>query len=177
MHDISDTTIVPYQSDWPEKFKIEKENLKKVFGEAALEIEHIGSTSIPGLAGKPIIDIVVMIEDYRQADDFTPLLAKIGYIEQPASTERNYYTKGMPTDIHLSIAFTDRGGFWPRQIIFREYLRKHPDVRQEYERLKKELLQNDPTGRGSYLGGKTEYVHRVLDRAGWKEGQKYREEQ
>lgn len=175
MHDISDITIVPYQSDWPEKFKIEKENLQKVFGGAALEIEHIGSTSIPGSAAKPIIDIVVMIEDYRQADTFTPQLASIGYIVQPGSTERNYYSKGMPTDVHLSIAFAERGGFWPRQILFRDYLRKHADVRQEYERLKKELLQADPTGRGSYLEGKTEFVHRVLDRAGWKEGQKYRE--
>ncbi len=175
MNDISDTTIVPYQSDWPEKFAIEKENLKKVFGEAALEIEHIGSTSIPGLAAKPIIDIVVMIEDYRQAARFAPLLANIGYVVQPASTERDYYIKGMPTDFHLSIAFADRGGFWPRQIIFREYLRKHPDVRQQYEQLKKELLQADPTGRGSYLAGKTEFVHGVLDRAGWKEGHKYRE--
>ena len=175
MSNISHTKIIPYQSDWPKKFQVEKENLQKVFGDTALEIEHIGSTSIEGLSSKPIIDIVVMVENHENANYFTESLSKIGYKFHSSSTERLFYTKADPIEYHLSIAYANRGGFWPRQILFRDYLRAHPEVRDEYAKLKNDLLQKDPTGSNGYIAGKTEFVQRILKLAGLKENQKYKD--
>lgn len=173
MSNIAHTKIIPYQSDWSEKFLLEKENLQKVFGGTALEIEHIGSTSIEGLSSKPIIDIVVMIENHENANAFADGLAQIGYKFHSSSTERQFYTKGDPIEYHLSIAYANKGGFWPRQILFRDYLRTHPEVRDEYAKLKTDLLLKDPTGIDGYIAGKTEFVQRILKLARLKENQKY----
>ena len=147
--------LLPYQSDWKKKFDLEKEHLKRVFGEAALEIEHIGSTAIPGLSAKPIIDIAVMIEDHKDAESFTQPLVQIGYAFHSNSTERHFYRMGNPVAFHLSIAYADQGGFWPRQILFRDYLRMHPEFLAEYENIKKDLIEKYPIGDGGYSEGKT----------------------
>jgi GrpB-like predicted nucleotidyltransferase (UPF0157 family) len=173
MDNISHTIIMPYQPSWRDKFEKEKIVLQNLFNNKAIEIEHIGSTSIEGLPSKPIIDIAVMIDNQSDADTFTESLAKIGYKFHSSSTERHFYRKGDPIEYHLSIAYTDRGGFWPRQIMFRDYLRSHLEARNEYAKLKKNLLQQDPTGVGEYLSGKTEFVNKILKLAGLKDGQKY----
>lgn len=173
MNDISNTKIVPYQYDWPKKFQAEKERLQDIFGSKALEIEHIGSTSIEGLSSKPIIDIVVMIENHQDVGIFTDPLAKIGYKFDSSSTERYYYVKGDPVKYHLSIAYADQGGFWVRQILFRDYLRNHHDSRDEYAKLKEGLSQKDSIGNDEYIGGKSDFVYKILSLAGWKGDQRY----
>lgn len=97
----------------------------------------------------------------------------MGYKFHSASTERYFYTKGVPIKYHLSIAYADRGGFWSRQILFRDYLKNHPGVRDEYAGLKEDLLQKYPSGSDEYMRGKTGFVQKVLKLAGLKEGQKY----
>lgn len=173
MTDIFNIKIVPYQHDWPKKFQTEKEKLQDIFGNKSLEIEHIGSTSIEGLSSKPIVDIVVMIENYQDADIFTEPLSKIDYRFDSSSTERHYYVKGNPVEYHLSIAYANQGGFWSRQILFRDYLRSHTEARNEYAKLKEELLRRDPSGSNEYIGGKTNFVYKILDLAGWNIDQKY----
>ena len=123
---------MPYQPSWPGKFLHAKELLQKVFGNKTIEIEHIGSTSIEGLPSKPIIDIAVMIDDHKDVDTFTESLAKIGYKFHSSSTERHFYRKGDPIEYHLPIAYADRGGFWPRQILFRDYLQSGCDFNTTY---------------------------------------------
>ena len=154
-----------FDPEWRHKYDVEKRGLLAVFGDAALEIEHIGSTSIDGLASNPIIDIAVMIERHNDADSFTQALAAAGYTFHSFSTERHFYVKGRPREVHLSVAYSDQGGFWPRQILFRDYLRMHPAVCKEYAQLKAELLKRDPTGE-SYSEGKTGFVYRILELAG-----------
>ncbi len=169
--------ISPYQADWQEKFSAERDRLEAVFGDAALEIEHIGSTAVEGLASKPIIDIAVMVKSHESADGFIEPLAKIGYEFLPSTcwnippsrAERHFLIKGDPIEYDLSIAYTDRGGFWPRQILFRDFLRDQTEARDEYAVLKGRLLQADPSGEG-YSGGKTDFVFRILRQAGWAEG-------
>lgn len=163
-----------YQRNWPKKFQAEKEKLQDVFGNKALEIEHIGSTSIEDLPSKPIIDMVVMIENHQDADTYTKPLAKIGYKFDSVSTKRHYYVKGDPIEYHLSIAYADRGGFWSRQILFRDYLRNYTEARDEYAKLKESLLQKDPTGGDEYVAEKSDFVYKILCLAGWKDGQKYK---
>jgi GrpB-like predicted nucleotidyltransferase (UPF0157 family) len=114
-----------------------------------------------------------MIERVEDADSFTEPLASLGYRFHSSSTERHYYVKGDSIDFHLSVAYAHQGGFWSRQIMFRDYLRSHSDVRDSYEKLKRKLLQEDPSGTNAYFAGKSDFVYSVLRLAGWKEGQKY----
>lgn len=167
MNNISHTILQPYQASWKEKFDQEKSKLLGVFGNKAIAIEHIGSTSIPGLSAKAIIDIVVLIEKAEEGDEFIEAAEKSGYrYNRPSSSgERHFFRKGDPTEFHLSIAYKDKGGFWDRQILFRDYVRERDDLRDEYARLKNSLLQNDPTGMDSYITGKSEFVNKVLERA------------
>jgi GrpB-like predicted nucleotidyltransferase (UPF0157 family) len=164
MSDTSHTQLLPYQASWKEKFQTEKEKLQNIFGDRALKIEHIGSTSIEGLTSKPIIDIAVLIAKREDSDKFVESLSQFGYwYDKPNSSgERHFFRKGKPTEFHLSIAYTDGGGFWERQILFRDYLRGHPETLVEYAALKENLLKNDPTGNDSYIRSKTDFVQRIL---------------
>jgi GrpB-like predicted nucleotidyltransferase (UPF0157 family) len=164
MNDLSHTILSSYESSWEDKFEVEKNNLLKIFNGKAIAIEHIGSTSISGLSSKPIIDIAVLIEKREDGDIFIGLVEKLGYQYDKlnSSGERHFFRKGNPTEFHLSIAYKDKGSFWERQILFRDYLRKHPDFRDEYQKLKRKLLKDDPTGKGSYLSDKSEFVAKIL---------------
>lgn len=156
--------LFPHQPNWGEKFEQEKDKIREIFGEKALEIEHIGSTSIEGLTSKPIIDIAVLIEKREDADTFVDPLDQLGYRydKENSSSERHLFRKGDPTEFHLSIAYKNQGGFWDRQILFRDYLRKHPDARDEYAGIKAEMLLKDPTGGDEYISGKSEFIQRIL---------------
>lgn len=172
MHNPSHTKIVSYQEEWPKKFESEKQKLQAIFCDKALEIEHIGSTSIPGMSSKPIIDIAVLIDHIDDAESFVNDLKKIGYVHDTdgVSTERHFFRKYREDNFHLSIAYKNQGGFWPRQILFRDYLRNHLDLRNEYDTLKQNLLEQDPSGSDEYIGGKTDFVYKILELAGWEEG-------
>lgn len=152
----------------------EAELLRPVFGDALIDIEHIGSTSIPGLSSKPIIDIAVLIRTHHEADSFIEPLMELGYVfnkELHAKTqfpERHFFRKGEPTQFHLSVAYADKAKFWPRQILFRDYLRSHPEARDEYARLKEKLIKEDPTGSDMYISGKTAFVSAVLKETGFE---------
>jgi GrpB-like predicted nucleotidyltransferase (UPF0157 family) len=167
MNDTSHIQLLSHQSFWKEKFQSEKDKIQKIFSDKAIGIEHIGSTSIDGLSSKPIIDIAVLIEKREYADNFIEGLNKIEYwYDKPNSSgERHFFRKGNPTEFHLSIAYSDKGNFWERQIIFRDYLRNHSDVRDGYAKLKENLLRNDQTGKAGYVVGKTEFVQKILNLA------------
>ena len=167
MKDLSHTILISYQPSWEHKFEMEKDELKKIFGDKAIAIEHIGSTSIPGLSAKPIIDIAMLIEKREDGDGFIKPVRELGYQYDKlnSSGERHFFRKGNPTEFHLSIAYKDKGSFWERQILFRDYLRSYPEFRDEYRRLKENLLQNDPSGKGNYISGKSEFVNKVLELA------------
>jgi len=169
--------ILPYNPEWVEMYETEVEKLKEVFGKELLGIEHIGSTSVLGLDSKPIIDIMVLIASYRDADKYIEALGTIGYPfdkdihEKTEFPERHLFRKGNPTEFHLSIAYADRGSFWKRQLAFRDYLRTHPEERDRYAELKHRLIKEDPTGQNSYIGDKTDLINEMLDKSGfvrWK---------
>ncbi len=171
----SHTIIVPYNNQWEDKYLKEKNSLLDLLGDKIINIEHIGSTSVKGLSSKPIIDIVTIIKNFEPAKNFNKILKDLGYKFHSSSTERHFYRKGEPISYHLSIAFSNKGGFWVRQILFRDYLRKNDDAREEYQKLKKRLLKNDPTGVNDYFAGKDVFVKKILKLAGWKENQTYSE--
>jgi GrpB-like predicted nucleotidyltransferase (UPF0157 family) len=174
--DSSYENILPYNPDWAHRYEEEADKLKEVFGEELLGIEHIGSTSVPGLLAKPIIDIMVLIDSHKNAEKYIPKLEALDYpfdstAHTDISTERHLFRKGSPTQYHLSIAYADRGSFWKRQLAFRNYLREHPEERDRYAALKQELIKKDPTGKGTYIGDKTDLINEILDKSGfvrWK---------
>jgi len=163
--DSSHVVLIPHQQSWENKFEAEKLRLLEIFSNKAIAVEHIGSTSIPGLSSKPIIDIAVLIEKREDGDSSIIPLEKFGYSYDKlnSSGERHLFRKGNPTEFHLSIAYKDKGSFWERQILFRDYLRNHPEFRDEYQKLKEKLLQTDPTGKDGYLSGKTEFIDKILE--------------
>jgi GrpB-like predicted nucleotidyltransferase (UPF0157 family) len=131
-------TLQPHTDLWKIQFEKESVEIKEVFGSNLLDIQHIGSTSIPDLLSKPIIDIAVRIALFSNADKFIKPLGEIGYVYKPemSSTERHFFQKGNPIQFHLSISYDDRGGYWKRQILFRDYLRNNTEARREYESIK-----------------------------------------
>jgi GrpB-like predicted nucleotidyltransferase (UPF0157 family) len=106
-----------------------------------------------------------LIEKRENGDSFVEALSQLGYrYDKPNSSgERHFFRKGKPTGFHLSIAYADKGDFWKRQILFRDYLKKHPEARDEYDTLKRNLLKRDPTGTDGYIRSKTEFILRILD--------------
>jgi len=169
--------ILPHDHEWVGIYEKEAERLRAVFGNDLLGIEHIGSTSVPGLVSKPIIDIMVLVPTATDADKFIESLATLGYPfdqalhDKTEFPERHFFRKGDPTEFHLSVAYADKGSFWKRQLAFRDYLRAHPEERDRYAELKQKLITEDPTGQGSYIGGKTDLINEMLDKSGfirWK---------
>ena len=175
--DSSHEKIVPYNPEWVDMYNTETSKLKEVFGRELIGIEHIGSTSVPRLSAKPIIDIMVLVASSDIADQMIPKLKELGYPfdmelhKKTQSPERHLFRKGNPTEYHLSIAYTDKGSFWKRQLAFRDYLREHSEERDRYAKLKQELIKKDPTGKDAYIVSKTDLINEILDKSGfvrWK---------
>ena len=165
--------FLSYQSSWKEKFIKEKEKLQEIFGEEAMAIEHIGSTSIEGLSAKTIIDIAVLVKSIDDVKYFVSRALLLGYIYQiPVSSgERIFFRKGNPVEYHLSIV-CPKHTFWERNILFRDYLRKHPKLIKEYEDLKKNNLKITPekdfedlSYSKIYNQGKGDFIKKILDLA------------
>ena len=161
--------VVPYQSGWKELFAREADLLRSALGEKALCIEHIGSTSIPGMASKPILDIMVAVVSLTQATELIPVVEELGYEYKPHDTipERLFFAKEHPPENrthHLNL--TKQGsGFWKNQLAFRDYLRAHDQIAAEYADLKKRLAEEYAHTHQLDPDGKSEFVARVLELA------------
>jgi GrpB-like predicted nucleotidyltransferase (UPF0157 family) len=129
-----------------------------------LDVHHIGSTSIPGLSAKSIIDIAVLIPSLEDAQKYLSPLAELGYEYKPAqsSQERYFFVKANPVQFHLSLAQSEKFSYWKRQILFLDYLREHPDTLRQYEELKKDLIKKFPDAGPQYTEGKSEFIQNIL---------------
>ncbi len=164
--------ICEYDAKWPQKFERQRRGLVKAIGDKAVAIEHIGSTAVPGLGAKPVIDIMVGLRQLSDAADCIEPLKKIDYRYVPKLEaeipERRFFQKGSSSvpekHYHLHLAEMD-SEFWNDHILFRDYLRRHPDVAQEYCRLKKFLAAKHRLDREAYTEGKTSFINSILARA------------
>lgn len=159
--------VVDYDPQWPVLFEQEKEGIIAALGDNALMIEHIGSTAVPELAAKPVIDIGVGIRSLADAPVLIPCIEKLGYIYEPALEqllpERRFFWKGTRTvhTCHLHLAEVDNPVLL-RPLHFRDYLRKHPGTAEEYAVLKKELAKICAQDIDAYVTGKTGFVEKVM---------------
>jgi len=158
--------IVPYQSTWKEYFEQEARLFRRTLRKKALHVQHHGSTSIPGMMAKPILDILVAVESLDDASSLIPLLESTGYIYRSHNTipERLFFAKESAPQIrthHLSLTeFESR--FWRNQLAFRDYLRTHKRIAAEYIELKKQLAEYYARTNHLDREWKTDFVNKVL---------------
>jgi GrpB-like predicted nucleotidyltransferase (UPF0157 family) len=165
--------IVAYDPAWPAHFEAEASKLRATFGELALRIEHVGSTSVPGLAAKAVIDIQVSVASLASPERFLPLLAQLGYLHVPMGDFDLVYPWFVkPHDwpsthhVHLCVQGDEQER---RHLAFRDHLRCHPEVAAEYVALKRSLAAANHgrtlESRECYSLSKTGFVESVLARA------------
>lgn len=162
--------IVPYDPRWPARFERASRQILSVIGGYIKRIEHIGSTAVPGLAAKPVIDILIGVRSLEDATSFLPPLAPLGYTYIPEHEEtfpeRRYLHRilnGRHTHhLHLVEPESD---FFRVQLLFRDYLRAHPDTAAQYGALKVQLAEKYHLDREAYTNAKSEFIKEVLHRA------------
>jgi GrpB-like predicted nucleotidyltransferase (UPF0157 family) len=158
--------ILDYDPEWPLCFEREAMRIKALLGEHVLLIEHVGSTSVPGLAAKPIIDIVLAIADSADEPTYVPTLEAAAYvlrIREPDWHEHRMF-KGPDTDINLHVFSLDCLEI-DRMLLLRNWLRKEASDRQLYERTKRELALKNWKDVQHYANAKTSVVEEILARA------------
>lgn len=158
--------VVLYDPNWPEFFERERARIEALVGEWVEAIEHVGSTSVPGLDAKPVVDLMAGVRSLRDGDLRVRLLEGLGYKDRGEAgvPGRIFLRKASPRAFHLNLAVVG-GGFWEKHLLFRDYLRAHPGTAREYARLKHELARRFRYDREAYTDAKTGFVEGVLERA------------
>jgi GrpB-like predicted nucleotidyltransferase (UPF0157 family) len=161
--------IVPYQEAWQAYFAAEAGLLQRASGEKALGIEHIGNTSIPSTAAKPVIDMMVAVPSLKESQELIPVVEALGYQYRPDDPvpERLSFAKECCPQIrthHLNLTALG-SGFWMNQLAFRDYLRAHPEVAQAYMDLKLRLAEVYMQTNEIDPQCKTAFVARVVELA------------
>ncbi len=161
--------IEEYQRNWPQEFEEEKELLGKVLPASSV-IEHIGSTAVPGLAAKPIIDIMIGLTDFTVADELVPRIVSLQYeylkyIEAQIPYRRFFRKFQEERRTHHIHMVEVNSEFWNRHLAFRNYLRNHDEAVADYATLKRELAQRDWDDMNDYADAKTEFIRSIEARA------------
>ena len=157
-----------YSPMWPAVFEIERDRLTHVFGADAVVIEHIGSTAVPGLGAKPIIDVLLGAPTLDIIERKIPELVAGGYRYVPefekSIPERRYFVKvhGQPGHFHLH-AVVYASSFWKRHLAFRDALRADTALADDYWKLKRRLAARFPNDRGAYTDAKSEFIRTVIE--------------
>jgi GrpB-like predicted nucleotidyltransferase (UPF0157 family) len=156
-------TLVAYRPEWEQLFRAEKERVQLALGELALNIHHIGSTSVPGLSAKPVIDLMVEIPDIEHASACIPPLQALGYafIDHPENIDRRFFRKGSPRSYHLHLVQQNSQALQDH-LDFREALRTDVALRQRYQLLKEELADRFSSERKAYTDHKGDFVVTAL---------------
>ena len=163
-----DIVVVEYDPSWPARYERERASIVEALGdvmEGVAGIEHVGSTAVPGLAAKPIIDIIVGVRELAAGERCVQPLEGIEYeyLGEAGIPGRLYFRKGQPRSHHLHMV-AHGSEFWQRHILFRDLLRERPAVAREYEALKRELALQYRTDRLAYTEAKTPFIESALAR-------------
>ncbi len=151
---------------WPEVFEREAEGIRAALGPAAVTIEHAGSTSVPGLAAKPIIDMVLVVADSSDEPAYIRAMERSGYVLRLREPEwyQHRLLKGPNANINVHV-FSAGCPEIDRMLLFRDWLRGHPEDRERYEATKRELAARDWPYVQDYADAKTEVVEDIIARA------------
>ena len=157
--------VVDYDPRWPETFRKHEEIIKRVLGSKALSIEHIGSTSVPMLASKPIIDILVVVKDSGDEATYLPALLAAGYVLRVRETDWHQHRmfRTPEQDVHIHILSAGCVEI-QKQIAFRDRLRTNAEDRLLYESVKRKLAKEDWPDMDTYAQAKSEVVGEITAR-------------
>ena len=159
--------LVPHDPSWARLFEDEARRIGAAVGPALpLALEHMGSTAVPGLVAKPILDLLGGYPPDAAPEPYIAALVRAGYVPrgEQGIEGREFFRRGEPRAYHLHLAVRD-GPFWRDHLAFRDALRARPAVRDAYAAVKLELARRFPRDRESYIEGKGEFVRRVVTKA------------
>ncbi|MEB9972118.1 GrpB family protein [Bacillus cereus] len=159
--------VVPHENHWSEKFQMEAKRLKSAMPET-VKIYHIGSTSVPGLAAKPIIDMIMEVENIERVDGWNERFIELGYIVKGENgiSRRRYFSHGTEEKRSYHLHVFEKGN--PeivRHLAFRDYMMAHCEEAEAYATLKKELAEKYTYDGELYTEGKNEFVRNVDEKA------------
>jgi GrpB-like predicted nucleotidyltransferase (UPF0157 family) len=160
--------IEEYKLEWNEKFEHEKARIRLALRDKTVFIEHIGSTSINGSPSKPILDIAVGLNELSEADSFIESLRAIGYEYVPKEDfpSRRFFRKGeWRKGTHHLHVYEINSDEWNNNLLFRNYLRSHPEKVQEYTHLKKQLASLYAEDRVTYTKMKAPFIQSIIELA------------
>lgn len=152
--------------NWPKKFDRHAARIANALGQVARRIEHIGSTSVPGLAAKPIIDILVVVDDSANESTYVPQMESSGYVlrvREPDWNEHRMF-RTEDKDVHIHVYSTGCGEI-ERNLTFRDRLRRNEDDRRCYEETKRALASQDWSDMNAYADAKTEVIEDIIAKA------------
>ena len=159
-----------YNPAWPGMFENYKKEIQDAIGDYIQVVEHIGSTSIPGMFAKPEIDIMIGVNKIDDSKKYIDPLKRINFLYFPRFEafvpERRYFRKsdGIVPLVHIHMVEMS-SDFWREHILFRDYLKKHIEAKSEYENLKRELMAASEGDRDLYQDGKETFIKKILNLA------------
>ena len=167
---MSGVTVAPYSPEWPALFDNLRDELLGNFASVPVAVEHIGSTSVPGLAAKPVIDVLLGANSLADVESKIEPLSKLGYSyvskyerELPM---RRYFVKAAPASLRVHLhAVEVNSRFWQEHLAFRDTLRADPDLRSAYETLKLRLAMEYAHDKSAYTAAKRAFIQAVLSGA------------
>jgi GrpB-like predicted nucleotidyltransferase (UPF0157 family) len=168
MRPLRNIVIVPYDPRWPEMFRQEADAISAVFGPELISIHHIGSTSIPGMSAKPIIDIMPVMRNIESVDSFDAAMIELGYDPKGENgiPSRRHFVKGGDVDrTHHIHAYEPDNPQVARHLDFRDYLIAYPDEAEKYASLKIELARQYPHDIIGYMMGKDAFIKDIIRKA------------
>jgi GrpB-like predicted nucleotidyltransferase (UPF0157 family) len=163
--------VVPYDEAWPSLYHEERTRIERAIGPWVEEIEHVGSTAVPGLAAKPVIDIMVGVKSLEDSPILVERLVGIGYEYVPEFEKilpfRRYFRKMREGRRTHQVHLVERSNaeWWDRHLLFRDYLRVNREIAREYAHLKYELSDRFGEDREAYTDAKTEFISEIVRRA------------
>jgi GrpB-like predicted nucleotidyltransferase (UPF0157 family)/GNAT superfamily N-acetyltransferase len=161
--------VVDYDEHWPALFAREAEAIKQCLGENCIEVHHIGSTSVPGLAAKPVIDMVPVVLDIMKVDAATTSMQELGYEAQGefGIPFRRYFQKGGNNRTHHAHVFESGNPEIERHLRFRDWMRTHTEDKLAYALLKQDLARQFPHDMNAYCLGKDAFIANIDKKAGF----------
>ncbi len=162
--------VVDPDEAWPRRFEVLRERLLAALGTSALHVEHIGSTAVPGLAAKPIVDVLVTVPDVEDEAAFVPQLERAGFVLRVREPEHRM-VRTPERDVHVHLYEPGHPAV-SAYLDLRDWLRVDADDRALYESTKRRLASREWTDMNEYADAKTDVVHEILGRArAWRAGQ------
>jgi GrpB-like predicted nucleotidyltransferase (UPF0157 family) len=159
--------VVSYNSNWKKMYKEESEKIKNVLSDIIIDIHHIGSTAIPGIKAKPVVDILVEVEDIEGVNQYNHKMKELGYeaMGEYGIPKRRFFRKGGNNRTHHIHVFQLGNKEIERHINFKEYLIAHPKKAREYSKLKEKLANKYNYDVENYTNSKSDFIKEIDKKA------------